>query len=167
MLAPAGGIFSVALAFVPSRKALMNWMKEATNLLLVYTIHFSKRSKTSFFSSKKAQLWWLSDPPYIFTELITKWKISKNCGGVCHVCPLTQFFLFPFCKKTILFADPSSGEHFSLSLLPTTLLSTSRMLEGVFEQTHPPPGPSTWLASCIAFGTTEKQGHRHSSGVPH
>ena len=55
--------------------------------------------------------------------------------------------------------DPSSGKDYSLPFLPATPSSPSRTLEGLFEaDTAPFKGPR--LASCVASGTTEKQGHR-------
>ena len=68
-----------------------------------------------------------------------------------------NFFLFHFRKKssranqwTLL------RKHFFLSFLPATPLCWT--LEGLFELKG---RLSRALASCVAFGTTEKQGHSH------
>ena len=72
------------------------------------------------------------------------WK-GLHCD---QVWPLTQFFLFPF-----------SGKHYSLQFLPATPSSPSRTLEELFEADQTPfKGPR--LASCVASGTSEIQGHR-------
>ena len=60
-----------------------------------------------------------------------------------QVWPLTQFFLFPFCKKIIdlpggKINDPSLGKHYSLLFLPATPSSLSWTLEGLFELTRRP-----------------------------
>ena len=71
-----------------------------------------------------------------------------------QVWPLTQFFSVSFLGKLI---DPSSGKYYSLPFLPATPSSLSGTLEGLFELTR---RPSRVLASCVASGTTEIQGHR-------
>ena len=78
-----------------------------------------------------------------------------------QVWPLTQFFLFPFCKKKSRgqFNDPSSGKHYSLAFLPATPSSPSRTLEGLFELTRRP----SWALDSprvLLPELPEIQGHR-------
>ena len=53
--------------------------------------------------------------------------------------------------------DPLSGKCYSLLFLPATPSSLSQTLKGLTTATAPFKGPG--LASCIASGTTEIQGH--------
>ena len=54
---------------------------------------------------------------------------------------------------------PLWGKRYSLPFFPATPWSQSQTLEGLFELTQRPfSGPR--LASSVASGTTEKQGHR-------
>ena len=75
---------------------------------------------------------------------------------------IKSFFAVSFLKKKIIYLprgqinDPSLRKHFSLPSLPTThsYSSPSWTFEGFFELTGLPQ-----LTSCVASGTTEKQGH--------
>ena len=86
--------------------------------------------------------------------------------AIIQVWPLIQFFLFPFCKKSLIclevkgqINDPFVGRHYSLPFLPAAPSSPSPTLEVLF---------SGFLAvfkdprhaNCVASGTTELQGHR-------
>ena len=84
-----------------------------------------------------------------------------------QVWPLTQFSSVSFLLKGSLdlprkrkqegqIIDPSSRKYFSPLFPTTTSWSPSRIIEGLFEVTR---YPSRALALCVAFGTTEKQGH--------
>ena len=64
-------------------------------------------------------------------------------------------FLFPFSEKSFICLE-ALGKHYFLPFLPATSSSPSRTLKGLFELTR---RPSQALASCIAPGTTEIQGH--------
>ena len=54
---------------------------------------------------------------------------------------------------------PLLGKHYSLLFLPAAPSPPSRTLEGLFELTRR-PSRALNLASCVASGTTEIQGHR-------
>ena len=55
---------------------------------------------------------------------------------------------------------PHRGNYFSLLFLAATPSSPSQTLEGLFELTWRPSRKGPHLASCVASGTTEIQGHR-------
>ena len=60
-----------------------------------------------------------------------------------QVWPLTHFFLFPFCKNSLICLEgksmtPLRGNTNSLPFLPATPSSPSRTLQGLFELTRRP-----------------------------
>ena len=70
-------------------------------------------------------------------------------SSYCQVWPLTQFFMFPFCKKIIQWPGETP-----FSSVPPSNSSPSRILEGLFKLlTAPFKGPR--LSSCIVCRTTE------------
>ena len=92
------------------------------------------------------------------------WEINDEPHEtVCQVWPITHFFLFPFCEKSLICLE---GKSMTTHRGNTILFRSSQQLprlrlgpwRAFWADTAPFKGPR--LTSCVASGTTEIQRHR-------